>query len=398
MNESMLDFYKRDSFNPVDISIGNDAEFRDHAAKRRNLYERNLHIPLGLLRRQSVLEFGCNSGENALVLAKFGARLTLVEPNDQVIKRLFDLFGRFSLEGQIDAVQTSTVQKFTSERRFDLVLAEGFLHALPDRRAALEHILSFVAPAGLCVITDHPSAGNVIEWLKRSILARACVFENVGFDSEESLGLARRLFEEDFDQIPHSRPFSNFWKDGLIAPYWNSSTSWGFSSIMEVATGKGFRFYSSSPEYRDRRRITWYKNVESVEEDHLNVGQEYLRRLPAFVFGKSLFENSELSDSSADGIAHALDQMVRGFESYVRDPEIDWPDLVSISQLGEIAESELHSDSAVLATEFDGVICAARDASSTDDLITAYKAAHRLRNVWGTPLHYIAFVNEESPC
>ena len=78
---SLLEYYRKNVFNPVPISVEDHKIWNAHVAKRRNLYERHLGIPLPLLRDRSVIEFGCNSGENSLVLAMHGANLTLVEPN-----------------------------------------------------------------------------------------------------------------------------------------------------------------------------------------------------------------------------------------------------------------------------------------------------------------------------
>ena len=66
--KTLVDYYRQNRFNPVPIDLGSPAAIAEHTAKRQNLYEWHLGIPLGLLRGQEVLEFGCNSGENALVL------------------------------------------------------------------------------------------------------------------------------------------------------------------------------------------------------------------------------------------------------------------------------------------------------------------------------------------
>src|SRR5438309_10406560 len=113
-DESVLAYYQNHKFNPVLIRVEDPGVWDNHFAKRRNLYERHLGLPLSLLRGARVLEFGPNSGENALVPALFGSRLTLVEPNDQVLPRLHQLFDKFGLGGQIDAVHCETMDGFTS--------------------------------------------------------------------------------------------------------------------------------------------------------------------------------------------------------------------------------------------------------------------------------------------
>ena len=60
--ETQLDYYQRNNFNPVPIDVEIPKGWESQLAKRRNLYERHLGIPLSLLKGRDVLEFGCNSG------------------------------------------------------------------------------------------------------------------------------------------------------------------------------------------------------------------------------------------------------------------------------------------------------------------------------------------------
>src|SRR6266700_807032 len=132
-SSSVLAYYRENRFNPVLIPVEQEAVWVSHHMKRRNLYERHLRLPPSLLRDRRGLEFGPNSGENALVLALHGARLTLVEPNEQVIPRLYELFDRFGVRDQIESVRCSGISDFESREQFDLVIAEGFLYTLTDR-------------------------------------------------------------------------------------------------------------------------------------------------------------------------------------------------------------------------------------------------------------------------
>ena len=129
-------------------------------AEHFNLYENHLQIPLSLLRDRSVLEFGCSSGENALVLASVGARLTLVEPNTLVIPRLRDLFKQHGFESHIARLSHEEIGDFQTDERFDLVLAEGFLFTLPNRDIIVEKLCGWLSPGGVGVISFNDSAWN----------------------------------------------------------------------------------------------------------------------------------------------------------------------------------------------------------------------------------------------
>ena len=110
--QTLVGYYQENQFNPVPIALETPQSWQNHLAKRHCLYEQHLGIPLGLLADKSILEFGCNSGENALVLAHYGAKLTLVEPNRQVLPRLQALFERYGLSKQIVSIHNVGIDDF----------------------------------------------------------------------------------------------------------------------------------------------------------------------------------------------------------------------------------------------------------------------------------------------
>ena len=79
---SLVEYYRNHDLNPVPLSLDSNSEWEDHISRRKNLYERHLKIPTSIFKDKNVIEFGCNSGENAVYLAHLGAKLTLAEPNE----------------------------------------------------------------------------------------------------------------------------------------------------------------------------------------------------------------------------------------------------------------------------------------------------------------------------
>ena len=107
---SLVEYYTTNQIDPVPIALDTPEKWAAHVAKRRNLYERHLGVPLSLLGGKRVLEFGCHSGENALVLAHAGARLTLVEPNASVHHRLTTLFDAYGCTAAIEQLSQTSQQ------------------------------------------------------------------------------------------------------------------------------------------------------------------------------------------------------------------------------------------------------------------------------------------------
>src|SRR5437870_4745313 len=160
---SVLAFYRDNKFNPVPIGIENRAIWEEHVSKRRNLYEQHLGLPFSFLRDRSVIEFGCNSGENSLVLAAFGAKLTLAEPNEQVLPRLKQLYEHFRLSHRIEALVNQGVDEFKAETTYDLAIAEGFLYTHKNRNEMLRKIVDVIVPGGIGVISFNDRYGMFFE-------------------------------------------------------------------------------------------------------------------------------------------------------------------------------------------------------------------------------------------
>jgi len=166
---TLLEYYQEHELNPVPIDVEDHLGWKDHVIKRRNLYEKHLMLPTACFRDRSVIEFGCNSGENALYLAALGARLTLVEPNGQVLPRLRDLFERFGLDSRIEALVNTDIAGFEANQQYDVMLAEGFLSALAERDQAALKLCSLVKPGGLGVISFDDRYGSLMELLRQMI-------------------------------------------------------------------------------------------------------------------------------------------------------------------------------------------------------------------------------------
>ena len=124
-DSSVLEYYQEREFNPVPIPVETKETWEIQRKKRINLLQNHLRIPTNFIKNKHIIEFGCNSGENALVLADLGAHLTLVEPNDQVIPRLELNFKSQNLYNQIHELYIGSIEDYNPKNHFDLVIAEG---------------------------------------------------------------------------------------------------------------------------------------------------------------------------------------------------------------------------------------------------------------------------------
>jgi SAM-dependent methyltransferase len=383
---SLLDYYQRSRFNPVPISLGERKKWLSHRAKRQNLYERHLGIPLALLQDKEVLEFGCNSGENAAVLASFGARLTLAEPNGQVFERLFLTFRNLGLEGRIADLVETTLGGFHSEKTFDLVIAEGFLYTLPDREAMLQKLLGFIKPGSLGVISFNDRHGCLLEMLRRAVLKRSCQLCGIDdWSTERGLTIAQRLFQEDFQTLNASRPFDAWWRDTLINPFVTHDYLWDYQRVLAVLTSVGGNFWACSPKWISPQAFAWYKNVPSRQAVLEEVRQHWTEQFLYFLFGTASTGHARNVDKATIEESASVTNSWSKF-SLTGDTKLIFQPSGLFQFLAKSEDVHLVQ----LAREMEQVVASLLQ-DSVDDLTNTYHSATLLRRTWGAPYHYLAF-------
>jgi protein-L-isoaspartate O-methyltransferase len=386
--DSMLAFYQQTLLNPGEISLETDQAWRTQVAKRVNLYQNHLHIPLAFLRDRSVLEFGCASGENALVLADAGANLTLVEPNELLHPRLRDLFARFGLHNRLVRLCSDGVGEFQSPTPYDLVLAEGFLFALPNRDAMVAKLAGLLARGGFGVISFNDRYGMLIEATKRLIWRRACDLAGVSdLGGEQSLEVARSLYGESYAKSNASRAFYTWWKDNLVSPFLTSPYLWSFPELLPIVEAAGCEFYASSPQWTSLDRFSWYKNVLDTQTRHAQLIElDWHDAFGYFLTGCPSNEKSSRPTAEVvASVAHLMSAISEYTENGLFLAAVEYPQALNdfFSQSTDERYRQFNADMKQLYR------CLATDALST--LISTYQGLECLPELWGAPYHYLCF-------
>lgn len=385
MTESLVDYYRRLEFNPVPIQLESDGAWRAHVLRRRNLYERQLGLPLSWLRGRRVLEFGCNSGENPAVLASMGALLTLVEPNEQVIPDVVELFESRGLTDQIENLFHSGAGDFPVAPVWDLVIAEGFLFSLHDRDAVLRRICGCVGPGGVGVVSFNDRVGMVPELLKRMTAARLARMRGATIDSDVALEGARELFGEDFGALCSSRPFAAWWRDSLVSPFVCEPYLWSYAEIGAILEAEGACFRASSPAWTDADRYSWYKRVQPESQRWEELAGAAQGALPFLLTG---WLPTGRNDPASDQVMADLSHFTKAVSAYTEDPGVDVPAPpdVLLSYLATCDDPRVQR-----FAEDVGELCEAVAGTDPGRLLRVYRDAVALRAAWGAPYHYICF-------
>lgn len=386
---SQLSYYEQNKLNPGQIPLDSEADWVSHTRKRDNLYTRHLALPLPLFRGRSVLEFGCNTGDNALVLAEHGARLSLVEPNSAIAAQIPAHFERRGLQRAIETVSTESLQHFSIDRKFDFVIAEGFLYTLPDRREMLLKICALLEIGGFGIISFNDRFGVLIEFIRKLIFVRSCAQEGIADQlSDAALAIARQCFHADFSRLNASRPFEVWARDVLASPLIDDYALWTYQELLPILDEAGCEVHATSPAWFLADHFQWYKNVPSCAERHAGILDGWRRCFSWFLTGRRAGE--PLGERVPDAVTSASSELITAISSYMRNPTpacaIEYPPALSAFLCAD-GEGAFDADLKALFAALSG------DASSR--VQSAYQAAVRFRELWGTPYHYLSFRRRE---
>ncbi|MBM7866694.1 methyltransferase domain-containing protein [Heliobacterium gestii] len=379
---SQADFYKQEAFNPTSFDISDEETYRDHARKRMNLYVNRLKLPQALWKDRQVLEVGCASGENALVLAELGARFTFVEALQPFVDRLVALFRERKREHQISEIIVDEIQNVQlQDDAYDVIIAEGFLYTMPDRSAVLNQLVAALRPDGLFCLSTLDPVGNFAQYFRKVLLAQLCRQAGVT-DLEGKLAIAEQLFGRDYAAIPHSRPFASWVRDNFLSPSYDRHCFWSIEEILKSVEGD-VRVYSSWPRIEHANDNTWYKRVDSADGEMQSNLQAYTLRLPGYLHGQTLADGFPLpSMEEAARFSEAATKTMDALSAVLHGEGLTMD--AAMPALDELAlAAKALPDHDVLLPIIEDAKNIAREAS-----IERYVQASRLRQCWGVGYPY----------
>ncbi len=300
-------YYKDRDILPTHAGFKGTEDLDNYAKKRSRLFQEKLKLPPALFLDSQVLEYGPDTGENALVFAKWGADVTLVEPNPNSWKHIRDYFTCFSLGERLKGISNADIQDYEAKQCYDFIDAEGFIHTVRPQTTWIKRFHQGLKEGGFFVISYYEAYGALFELFLKMIFLRAKdVMES------EGVSTAVKLFRAKWNSIPHTRSFQSWVMDVLENPFTRLEYFINASSLYEKLSAAGFSLYSSWPSYSDTLSVYWHKKELSddvkMERDLNHISRSCL----SFVFGKKLFIASE-SDrevSKAVETANELAQVV----------------------------------------------------------------------------------------
>jgi len=299
------------------------------------------------------------------------------------------LFNHKGVLRAIEELTDANVEDYEFEKgSFDLIVAEGFLNCLPNGMQVLAKLCERLAIGNQLVVSFDEQYGALLENVKAAVLRRVCQLSgDADFHGAPSLELARQLFQEDFESIATSRPFSAWWEDQLVNPYTLSPYVWLYPDVMKVVQQAGCVIHSMSPCWTARHLFTWYKDVQTASFAGDQLREEWKRAFAYLVTGLP-----GLNEAPSDSVLDATGCFSKALSSYITCGKLD--ELVYPAALHEYLSSNSKLTLRALGRELKELFVALRTAS-LEELQLVYSTSEQLRCNWGNVAHYVCIRREE---
>ena len=390
-DDKLFNYYERQDILPTFGNFKSSAELTAYAGQRRELFSDKLVLPPRLFRDAEVLEFGPDSGENALVFAGWGANMTLAEPNRHAHPKIEAYFAHFGQAERLRELALSDVEGFRSDRRFDVIDAEGFIYTVQPSEKWLGIFHRLLNPDGYAVVSYYERYGGFFELALKAIHAAGKVLTG-----RSALETAKLLFEPKWNSIPHTRSFESWLMDVLENPFVRHRYFLDAEALCTAAHEQGFDIHSAWPAYRDSLDVYWHKKVLSADEKLRRATRHLDRSRLSFLGGRKLYLVGKADAVSA--ISASIEALVLDVDRMIDEPFGDSLPRV-ITSLASLRETILTTDiladdasdiEAITATldSFHRIFSAIgrRDASAIAALTQSDQA---FIDTWGQPAHFL---------
>lgn len=389
--DKLFNYYERQDVLPTFGDFKSSTELEAYASQRRELFSDKLVLPPRLFGGAEVLEFGPDSGENALVFAGWGANMTLAEPNRHAHPKIEAYFAHFGLTERLRELALADVEGFRSDRRFDIIDAEGFIYTVQPSEKWLGVFHRRLNPDGYAVVSYYERHGGFFELALKAIHAAG-----KALTGRAALETAKMLFEPKWNSIPHTRSFESWLMDVLENPFVRHRYFLDAAALCTAAHEQGFDIHSAWPAYRDSLDIYWHKKVLSGDEKLHRAARHLDRSRLSFLGGRKLYLVGKAD--AVQAISASIEALVLGVDGMIDDPFGEsLPRVVAgLASLREtIRTADVLADDtadieAIIATldslhRIFGAI-GRRDASAVGALTQSDPA---FINTWGQPAHFL---------
>lgn len=246
----IIDFYREHSISPVHQDISN---FEYHCARREKLY-RQLGMPTLVFNEAEVLEVGAGGGYNAVVLTQWNCHLSIVEPNETAQREIIELFKKRNIKDYV--LYKETVEQHDG-KKYDIVIAEGFLPTIENWPEVLNKLKDLVKENGILVVTCQDEMGMFVERMKR-LIGHIAVKNLVSY--RDRVVKLSEIFKPQLKLLHGvSRPIEDWVQDQLLCEDFNFDNILDLKRAIQIVGEDWDILGCSSPNFFVD--YSWYKDV-----------------------------------------------------------------------------------------------------------------------------------------
>jgi 2-polyprenyl-3-methyl-5-hydroxy-6-metoxy-1,4-benzoquinol methylase len=161
------EFFDAQALAAADFNLPKVAERYESAMGRARYPLEVAYEMLGDIRGKRLLDVGCGLGENSLMFAKWGARVTAVDVSGESLAVARKRAAKFHLHEQISFLQTPFELTDISRGAYDIVWCAAFLHHVLDRLDDVCRVLrSLVTPQGFVLFSEPVRLSRTVKVLR----------------------------------------------------------------------------------------------------------------------------------------------------------------------------------------------------------------------------------------
>lgn len=262
MVNDQLEYYIKNNLEPGHQNI---EDIHVHYARRKKLY-RQCGIPEIAFRNAEMLEVGPGGGYNALAFLHWNCKhIDLVEGNPLAVKDIQSLFKEQKIAKNKYDVFESTIEKYKTEKKYDIVIAEGILPFIYNQEEVIDILKELVNEKGIVVITCIDKIGFFIEIIKK-LIGLILVRDIPSYD--EKVKYLTNIFKPQLANLRGASKRPEDWvKETVLNPEVTNGMELTFSQAIQYF-GKDFDVLNTSPQmFTD---YSWNKDIwYNYKKDYL---------------------------------------------------------------------------------------------------------------------------------
>lgn len=189
---------------------------------------------------------------------------TLVEPNKAGVAEMRKLFSDYHISDEQYEIKECTIEEADINEKFDIVIAEGFLHAIDNSEEIIKRLCGLVKEGGGVTITCMDSLSMFVEQMKRLICH--ILIKDIS-DYEMRVKECVRFFEGQMNNVNGmSRSIEDWVRDDMLNPAFNNEKVLSMETAIKIFPEE-FSFLGSSQNIITD--YSWYKDLGYNERENI---------------------------------------------------------------------------------------------------------------------------------